>query len=161
VIGKKWYQHLAKKLEYYPDTGIFVWRDSRKEAGTFDTNGYVKIGTTIGGRKRQIKAHRLAWFMIHGEVPIEIDYKDRVTSNNRIKNLRACTHLENMRNQGLRSDNTSGVTGVVWYRRTRKWHVQISLKGKTKHIGFFGGFEDAVIARREAEAKFYGEFASS
>ncbi len=51
----------------------------------------------------------------------------------------------------VRSDNTSGVTGVVWDEKKKKWAARISIHGVMKNIGRFGDFDDAVAARQAAE----------
>jgi len=43
-------------------------------------------------------AHRLIFLIHHKYLPSEIDHKDRKKYNDRIENLRACTHKQNMLN---------------------------------------------------------------
>lgn len=66
-------------------------------AGYKGPDGYVKVG--INGV--YYMAHRLIWRMHHknGAVPIVIDHVDGNKSNNKIENLRALTHSDNIRNQ--------------------------------------------------------------
>jgi len=70
-----------------------------------------------------------------------------------------CTNQENNFNKGLYSHNTSGVTGVSWDKSRNKWEAHIKLNQKKKHLGRYNNFEDAVKARKEAENKYFGEFA--
>jgi hypothetical protein len=58
----------------------------------------------------------------------------------------------------LRSDNTSGCTGVCWHKATQRCAASIYVNGKGIHIGEFDIFEDAVKARKEAEEKYFGEW---
>ena len=62
-------------------------------------------------------------------------------------------------NVGLRSNNTSGATGVRWREKSHKWEARIVFQHKQYSLGFFDDFQDAVNARQEAEKKYYGEFA--
>ena len=91
---------------------------------------------------------------------IEIDHIHGNTSrnDNRKSNLRVCTHSENMMNVGLRSDNTSGVTGVTWHKGEKRWVARITVDGARRLLGRYKKFEDAVKARKEAEDEYYGEF---
>lgn len=92
------------------------------------------------------------------------DYVDHINGNrldNRRSNLRICTQAENMRNQTKRSDNKSGVTGVHYCNTRKRWISQIKANGKNLVLGRFLDFQDAVSARREAETKYYGEFAAT
>jgi len=51
----------------------------------------------------------------------------------------------------MRKDNTSGVVGVCWDKRARKWQASITLDGRTKGIGNFKSKADAIAARKAAE----------
>jgi hypothetical protein len=58
-------------------------------------------------------------------------------------------------NQKLRSDNTSGMTGVTQYP-SGTWEARISYKKKIYVLGTFPTYEEACSARLEAELKYYG-----
>lgn len=53
--------------------------------------------------------------------------------------------------------NTSGRTGVYWFKRVNKWIAAIIYNGRQIHLGYFENFDDAVKAREEAELKYFGE----
>ena len=59
----------------------------------------------------------------------------------------------------LRSDNSSGATGVSWRVERRKWEVRIQLNGRTRRVGLFTDLATAVEARRRAERERYVDFA--
>lgn len=61
-------------------------------------------------------------------------------------------------NRGLRRDNTTGYTGVVWSNASGKYLANIKINQKRIHLGTFSKIEDAVKARREAEEKYFGEY---
>lgn len=90
----------------------------------------------------------------------EVDHKNGKQSrhDNRKSNLRRCTHSDNMKNVGLRIDNTSGVTGVNFDKNKQKWIARIVIDGKRTVLGEYDNFDDAKIKRLEAEEKYYGEF---
>ncbi len=88
------------------------------------------------------------------------DHINRNELDNRSCNLRPCTQQENVRNKSIRSDNTSGITGVDWSKRYKKWRARIfNNKKKEILIGLFNNLNDAIIARLKAEKEYYGEFA--
>lgn len=89
----------------------------------------------------------------------EIDHRDRNPLNNLRSNLRAATHKENMKNQSIRSNNSSGIPGVSFHKRANRWQAHIMISGKEKHLGYFKTFEEAKEARIAAEIEHYGEFA--
>lgn len=89
-------------------------------------------------------------------------YGDHINHNradNRKSNLRLATAQENARNHSVQSSNTSGIIGVSWKKDKQKWKAYITVNSKQIHCGYFGNKEDAIRARLEAEAKYYGEFA--
>ena len=89
---------------------------------------------------------------VYGEFPKnQIDHINRIKTDNSIKNLRDVDASTNHHNIGVRSHNTSGVTGVVWDSRSKKWKAQIILENKRYLIGTFKTVELAKIARQNKE----------
>lgn len=78
---------------------------------------------------------------------LTIDHINRNPLDNRKQNLRICTVFENNQNQGT---NKSGCVGVCWDKSRNKWKVGI---GKIS-LGRFNKFEEAVMARKQAEQKY-------
>lgn len=157
-------------LEYDPETGAFKWkrRDSRHFAGTpgrTSSHAAANWNARYAGKpaltaktcdgylhgnihNRRVKAHRVAWLVVHGEWPDgQIDHINGDRSDNRISNLRVVSDAENKRNAKLYSTNKTGVPGVSWDRARGKWQAQCL----RKPLGRFDTFEEAVAARREAE----------
>ena len=79
----------------------------------------------------------------------------------RKSNLRKATNQQNSMNHDKPINNTSGVCGVSWKKDKQRWKAYITLNGKQIHLGYFkeNEFELAVKARKEAELKYFGEFA--
>lgn len=116
---------------------------------------YIKID----GAKHY--THRIIFFLANGTDPAEkhVDHiNPLILLPNISVNLRLATQSENMRNQRKNARNTSGVPGVGWHKRHRKWRTHIRVYGKQTHLGYFTDFDDAVAARKAAEAKYFGEF---
>jgi len=142
------------RLEYRPETGVFVWRDGQAAgciAGTLDS-GYLKI-RYLG---RQYRAHRLAWLFTYGEWPRgDIDHINGVRSDNRIANLRVVSKSENMENIRVTTTrNRSGFLGV--YRKGGRFRADITVKKKTVHLGYFVTAEEAHAAYVEAKRRLHG-----
>ena len=142
-------------LHYEPKTGLLTWRKLHSgvkyagvEAGHRAIDGYRKIKT--GGKV--YAAHRLAWFYMEGYFPEnQIDHIDRVRDNNRWNNLRVVSGQCQMRNRKVNSNNKSGIKGVMWRERDKRWVVTIRFNNKTKHLGHYKDFDSAVCARLAAE----------
>lgn len=120
------------------------------------TNGYI---STIINKKLVYMHRAILERMLGSENILETDHIDRVKHNNCRWNLRQVTHSQNQMNRGKPSNNTSGVTGVIWFKKNQKWGSRIVVNYRTINLGFFKTFEEAVQARKEAEKKYFGEFA--
>ena len=64
------------------------------------------------------------------------------------------------RQQSLKKNNTSGVTGVHFdsSSRGKKWKAAIVFQGKRYNLGRWATVEEAADARRKAEDRLYGDF---
>jgi hypothetical protein len=124
--------------------------DISKPAGTIDSSrGYRRI--KVNGKI--YSAHRLIWLFVHGTWPRhQIDHIDHDRLNNRIENLRDTK--ENALNQSTPKNNSSGVVGISWHKRCKKWQASITVSGKLVHLGVFTRKDDAIQARKEAERKY-------
>lgn len=155
-------EELKSKLQYNPDTGVFIWLTSNSRrmkigdiSGYVNKRGYVKI--RLEGK--DYLAHRLAWLYVYGSLPYTLlDHKDGDPSNNRISNLRECTQSENMKNRYINKNNVSGFKGVCWVKRENKWLASAALNGKSYHIGYYMTPEEAASAYYEFAIKHHGEF---
>ena len=124
-------------------------------AGHINKKSYCKI--IIDGKS--FFAHRLIFTMHTGLSPEMVDHIDRNPLNNNIDNLRAATRSQNVVNSVLRKDSSSGVKGVSWHKRQKKWNVRIQV-GKTRmHVGSFDDFELAELVSAMAREKYHGDFA--
>lgn len=80
-----------------------------------------------------------------------IDHIDQDGSNNRIENLRLADKKINGRNARRSKANTSGATGVVWYKRKSKWAARITIDAKSIHLGYFESLEAAQASYEAAK----------
>lgn len=51
----------------------------------------------------------------------------------------------------VRSDNSSGCTGVSWDKNRRKWCAYIGIKKKRHRLGQYDTYKEAVDVRKKAE----------
>ena len=68
------------------------------------------------------------------------------------------TCLEMLQTDVMYKSNTSGVRGVYYNRKRRKWIVQIVFRQKCYYLGGYERIEDAAEARSEAEDRLFGDF---
>ena len=87
------------------------------------------------------------------------DHINRNKLDNKKSNLRTAVTKENGKNISKSFDNMSGFIGVDWVKRRNKWRARIVCDGIAIHLGVFINKEDAIIARLNAEKKYFKEFA--
>lgn len=133
-------------LEDYEKIKNNCWRINKQ--------GYVE--TSIKGNV--ISMHRLVMNFPDKHYDIDHKHGNKSRNDNRKSNLRLATRSQNVANVGLKSNNTSGCTGVRWYKKINKWGANITVDGNRIHLGTFQNFEDAVAERKRAEEEYFGEF---
>ena len=117
-------------------------------------------------RHKTISPKKSVWVAMHREIlnisdsQMQVDHINHNGLDNRKVNLRLCTKTENTRYQQKSNRHTSSkFKGVCMVRGTKKWRVQIKVKGKTIWLGWFVSEIDAAKAYDEAAKKHFGEFA--
>jgi hypothetical protein len=166
-------EYVRSRLDYCPLTGLFIWRErptvpgandggwnkrfAGKVAGTRSVQGY----TIIAIDNRLYRANRLAWLHVHGDLPARVDHVDEVRSNNRLRNLRPATHAQNLWNRGRPKNNTSGVKGVFYDKRWKRWRAEICVNGRRIYLGRHLTREAAAVAYEAAAIQHHGEFANT
>lgn len=117
-----------------------------------DRFGYTRVETEVkidGKYKRKSLAQILT-----GEN--DVDHEDRNPFNNRRYNLKKRSRSEQCINQHLKSNNTSGVTGVSWDSIHNRWVASMKKDKKQILNKSFISFEKAVKARLQMEANLFG-----
>lgn len=156
--------YLRKRLRYEPETGKLFWLDYEGMHQRWRTRYAGTEAFTSVDNKRYARgcvdgcfysAHRIAWTLYYGEWPAnQIDHINGVRTDNRVENLRVVTNQENQRNKAIPKSNTSGVMGVSWCKRDKKWRAEIRIDGRSKHLGYFNTLEEAAEVRKAASEKY-------
>lgn len=136
---------LRKMVDYDPSTGVFRWRDRRKqqECGSINAEGYRVIVIAY----RPHKAHRLAWLYVHGHWPAgHIDHINGQKADNRIENLRDVPPPSNSRNRHDRP-------GV--FKSDGAFRAQITVAGRKVDLGAHKTRELAEAAYLAAKAALH------
>lgn len=120
-----------------------------------DGNGYVYSRSQRNRSVKRIWLHKL---LLDCPRSMEIDHIDGNILNNQRANLRVVTHADNLKNQKLRKNNTTGLNGVGWFGAGKKWRARIMVDYKEIHLGYFEDKQEAIKARRKAEQTYFGEF---
>lgn len=118
--------------------------------------GYHYAATRCPDSGKIIYMHRL---LTNAPSGYHVDHINGDVRDNRSVNLRVCTHSNNLCNQPIRRNNTSGYKGVSFRKDTKKWQAKIRVACKQHHLGYFLTKEDAALVYNEAAIRLHGEFA--
>ena len=151
-------QEELKSLVYYDqDTGLFTWKVKRQgrnksNLGWVASKGYIEICIA----QKRLKAHRWAWFYVHGELPDQIDHINGIKNDNRLCNLRVVTNKQNHENRGAQKNNTSGFKGVT--KRGNRFIAQIMHNRKQHYLGIFDTAEQASNVYKQKANEFFTHY---
>ena len=87
-----------------------------------------------------------------------IDHVNNIKLDNTISNLRWCTNGQNQHNKPISCKNTSGIKGVSWCKKSKKWRVRICFNNNDIYLGLYSNIEDAKLARQMKAKELYGDF---
>ena len=146
-------------LSYDPETGDIKWvrhPSKRRKDGVCATHlnkvhGYLSVCFAY----KVHQAHRIAWLLHYGDFPAGvIDHINGDMTDNRLSNLRAVTHAENMQNQRrAHKNNKVGFLGVGELRG--KFRARINVNGRQVYLGAFDSPEEARDAYLEAKGRLH------
>jgi hypothetical protein len=148
--------------------GVLYWKEKTISRGRKSTKGGTKVWTKskrdgylrVGFNSKQHLVHRVIFLMHYGYIPECLDHIDGNRENNKIENLRPASKYQNILNSKVRSDNTSGVKGVCWNARKRKWFARIHFEKKPISLGYYVDLELADLVVQEARVLYHKEFAN-
>jgi hypothetical protein len=123
--------------ESYPLTW-YVKRSSK-------TCCYVTGISTKEGKQTVTYLHRL---LTNCPDNMVVDHIDHNTLDNRLENLRVVTRKANIQN--FREQK-----GITYREDLGKWVVRMQANGKQMHLGCFLDYDDALVARKNAEEKYW------
>lgn len=161
-------EELKATFKYDPESGDLFKRPFTDSIGRYQTRyskspirnvltnegGKSYYRTKITGKRGEVLVHRIIFKMLYGVEPESIDHINGNGLDNRMVNLRGCTHSENHRNVKRAVNNSSGVTGVSRSRDKLRWRVRIRVGKNDINLGEFKNFDDAVRVRRQAEIDY-------
>ena len=155
---------------YHPDTGVVTWRfgiPSRKKSETWTPNtAGEKVHINRSGRyariwfnKQGYYVHRIAFAYMVGHWPLMVDHVNQDKQDNRWSNLRECTTVENSHNRRSGKYGACGIRKCTKPNTKNPYRVCIVVNGNEINLGRFPTADLATAARRDAEKKYFGEFA--
>lgn len=151
LVDDENYEELSKLK--WSSSGYGYARTALYTPGIFNKSGWLK--------QRVVKMHRM---IMNAKEKEHVDHINGNPLDNRKENLRVCTACQNLANQKLRKDSTTGYKGVCASKvKINPWRAYVNKKidGKSKqhHLGFFKTKEEAALAYNEKAKELFGEFA--
>jgi len=116
-------------------------------------NGYRRV--KVNGRRAYMQ--RVVWKMFNDTEPEFVDHINGDRNDNRINNLRPCTHSQNLANGSVRK-GTSRFKGVR-SSGFGGWAANIKVNKKCTYLGTFTVEADAARAYDVAALNSFGSFA--
>lgn len=118
--------------------------------------GYATKSFRKEGKANTLSMHRL---LLNASKEQMVDHINHNGLDNRKHNIRLCTPHESACNREKQINNSSGVKGVDYFDRLKKWRVRIQSNNKQFHIGVYPTKEMALLTYNEAALKHHGSFA--
>lgn len=145
ITGQKFGRLTAIAPTHKRDSGYIVWK-CKCECGK--ENIYVNSHNLIS-------ANTLSCGCLNAEIAKENAIRN--ISKFKEENYVAGTRLDAIDNKKLNKNNTTGYKGVYFRRKDSKYIAHIEFQGERYFLGS-GTKEEAIILRKEAESKLYGDF---
>ena len=151
VIDEATIKEMLHWFEFHLYDGTIKWKkrpgmrvDIGDEAGTIN-KGYRELIF----KGKYYLTHRVLMafheWLCGRELPAdkEIDHLDGNGLNNKLENLRIVSQSLNQRNRKKSPRNTTGVTGVHFDKRKRKYRARVTSEGKVNFLGYFDSLDEA------------------
>lgn len=151
----------AKNIFSYDPLSGFIYRikpnGDKAHQTVKDGKGYI----IVHADGKNYKAHRIAWLLHTGSFPkVVIDHKNGIKDDNRICNLRDCSHSQNTANRLNQPKKSNLPKGTRVRNRPKKYMAYIYHQCKEHYLGSFLTKEESAKAYNDAALKFFGEFAA-
>lgn len=157
-------ERLREVLDYNLETGVFLRKAARGNDHLIGKptsqkprkNGYLTI--RVDGV--MYYAQRLAWLHFYGSWPVnQAEHRNTVKIDNRISNLRDATKSQNRANISAHKNSATGIKGVNWDVKSKKFRAQISKDGEKIMLGLYESACAAGAAYAASAERLFGEFA--
>jgi hypothetical protein len=131
-----------------------------RSSKTKDDRGYTRVALLHNQKRKNVKVHILVAqaFLPNLSEKDCVNHIDKNKENNHVNNLRYVTNSEFQMSKRLASNNKSGVKGVCWDSRSRRWEAYIKLNRKMIHLGLYDTIEEATAIRKTKEIELFGEY---
>lgn len=117
---------------------------------------YAMRTILVMGKCKTIFMHRAICPPTEGMI---VDHINRNGLDNRRQNLRICTVAQNGWNKIGKKNSATGIKGVNWIAKRKRWQVQVQSNGVKRPLRRFLKLEDAIAHHKAESVLVHGEFA--
>ena len=138
-------EHIKKRYTYDAATGEIRNRKGQVVKGS-DRGGYRRMSFRIGKHRHAIDLHCMAWALVYGRFPKQIDHINGDPKDNRLENLREVNQSENDQNRLMPWKMGKGkIPGVFRSRRGYRFEMR---KNKYVYADAHACFHDLSLLGR-------------
>jgi hypothetical protein len=122
-----------------------------------ESNFYFNVNI----KRKVYPCHRIVYALTHNTSDFEkllVDHIDGDSKNNLPSNLRLATPKQNAHNSKATKRSLTGVKGVGWLAKQKKWQARIRVNGKQIDLGSYLTIEEAKDAYDNAVKLYRSEF---
>lgn len=116
---------------------------------------YARRTELVGTQRCMVYLHRV---LRNAPADQYVDHINGDGLDNRRENLRLASNQQNLFNQRISRNNSSGFKGVTWEKDKSVWRAQIYMGRSRRHLGSYPTPELAHAAYAAASARLHGEF---
>ena len=141
--------------EDYERLAWFPWHAFKSKTGVWYARRNAGEPETIP--RKTVLLHRAVLGFVERDP--DVDHRDGDGLNNQKSNLRMATKGGNTSNTKVRRDSKSGLKGVYWSDKDKRWCATIRKDGRSAWLGGFYSAHEAAEAYDIAAIEIHGEFA--
>ena len=129
----------------YQDGKVYSKTSKRYLKPSDNSYGYLKVNLCKDGKRKIHKIHRLVaiYYIPNPDNKICVDHINRITTDNRLENLRWATHSENGQNKIQQINNKLGIKNISHDKTYHRYVYQKAIIG-VKHREYFKTLEEAI-----------------
>lgn len=99
-------------------------------------------------------------YITNAPADLVVDHIDRDSLNNTRSNLRFVSQAENKQNRRKTTSTKSGLRGIFWIEKMKKWRAKVTINKKQFHLGYFSDLQEAnkvIVEFRKEHMEFSNE----
>jgi len=156
-------EEIWKSIEGYETYSVSTFGNVRNDKTGKILKGRGDRYLQVALKQINLSIHRLVGltFIENFENKECIDHIDGNPFNNRVENLRWATQFENHHNLKKAINNTTGIKGIHFNKKYKKFEVSIMHKRIKYHFGYYDTIEESTLARQLKANELFGEFTNS